>query len=236
VVRTKISWVRKSAVLVLLTGLAACQAADGTSQAPDVALVNSLMSGLGAVDPNAKPIDYKPRAPLAMPAEPGKLPEPETEVAGTDAQNWPQQQENAQYRELKELYADTGGLNKQPLTPEQMRGFKITGVTGQTTRDLEAERRDNDIAEGEVQTRAQQREEWEKLQQLKAQQAGLEDNGIATRRFLTEPPSSYSTPSPDAPMPDIVKKSNNKKPTNYDPYTSTPVDPRCLEGQQEFCN
>ncbi|MET1413939.1 hypothetical protein ABVF61_16835 [Roseibium sp. HPY-6] len=235
--RTKLNWVKKSALLVLMGGLAACQAADGTSQAPDVALVNSFMSGLGAVDPNEKPIDYKPRAPLAMPAEPGKLPEPETEVAGTDAANWPKQEENTQFEELKELYAGSGGgLNKQPLTPEQMRGFKITGVTGQATRNLEAERRENDVAEGEVLSRQQQREEWERLQQIKAQQAGYEESGLASRRYLTEPPTTYSTPSPDAPMPDIVKKTNKGKPTNYDPYASTPIDPRCLEGQSAYCN
>ncbi len=235
-VRTKLSWVKKSALFVLLGALTACQAADGTSQAPDVALVNSFMKGLGAVDPNEKPIDYKPRAPLAMPAEPGKLPEPETDVAGTDAANWPKQEENTQFQELKEVYAGTGGLNKEPLTPEQMRGFKITGVTGQATRDLDAERRENDITEGEVLTRDEQRAEWERLQQIRAQQAGYEESGLATRRFLTEPPTSYSTPSPDAPMPDVIKKANQRKATNYDPYSSTPVDPRCLEGQNQYCN
>lgn len=234
-VRTRFSWVRIFVVIALATGLAACQAADGTSQAPDVALVNSVMKGLGAVDPNEKPIEYKPRAPLTMPAEPGKLPEPETEVAGVDSENWPKQQDNAQFEELRELYADANGVNSNPLTPEQMRGFRITGVTGQTTRDLEAERREIDTAEGEVLTRDQQREEWEKLQQIKAQQAGLDQTGLATRRYLTEPPSAYSTPSPDAPMPEVVKKSRKAK-GEGDIYTSTPIDPRCLGGESEYCN
>ncbi len=236
-VRTKANWIKNGAIAVLLTGLAACQAADGTSQAPDVALVNSFMTGLGAVDPNEKPIDYKPRAPLAMPAEPGALPEPETEVAGTDSANWPKQGDNTQFEELKELYASSNsGINKQPLTPEQMRGFTITGVTGEATRDLNEERRQNGVAEGDVLTRDQQRAEWERYQQIKGQQAGLENNGVATRRYLTEPPTSYSTPSPDAPMPDVVRKDNKGKPTNYDPYASTPIDPRCLDGQSQYCN
>lgn len=235
-VRTKQNWVQFSSCLVLLTGLVACQAADGTSQAPDVALVNSFMKGLGAVDPNEKPIDYKPRAPLAMPAETAKLPEPETDVAGAKDANWPKQQQNAQFEELKEIYADTGGLNKAPLTPEQMRGFKITGVTGQQTRDLDAERRENDVAEGDLLTREEQRAEWERLQKIKAQQVGAANNGLATRRYLTEPPASYSTPSPDAPMPEVVAKSKDKKPGNVDPYTSKPLDPRCLEGQSQYCN
>ncbi|MCV0427778.1 MAG: hypothetical protein K5905_20160 [Roseibium sp.] len=231
--RTIVGWVKNSAVLALLAGLAACQAADGTNQAPDVALVNSVMKGLGAVDPNEKPIEYKPRAPLAMPSEPAKLPEPETSVAGVNSENWPKQQENPQYKELKELYAGSGRMQSEPLTPEQMRGFRITGVTG--SRDLAAERRDNEITEGSTLTRAEQNEEWERLQKLKAQQAGLDENGLTTRRYLTEPPSGYSTPSPDAPMPDVVAK-GKRKPTNYDQYDSAPLDPRCLEGQSQYCN
>ncbi|WFE88990.1 hypothetical protein K1718_22960 [Roseibium porphyridii] len=233
-VRTIFGLAKKSSVLVLLAGLAACQAADGTTQAPDVALVNSVMKGLGAVDPNEKPIDYKPRAPLAMPSEPAKLPEPETNVAGVNDANWPKQQDNEQLKELKDLYAGSSRMQREPLTPEQMRGFTVTGVTGQN-RDLAAERRENEITEGEKLTRQEQRDEWERLQKLKAQQAGLDKNGLATRRYLTEPPTDYSTPSPDAPMPDVVQK-NKRKPTNFDKYDSAPIDPRCLEGDSSYCN
>jgi len=236
VLRTMFSWIKNSALLVLLAGLAACQAADGTSQSPDTALVNSIMTGLGAVDPNAKPIDYKPRAPLAMPAEPGALPEPETKVAGTESENWPKQQENAEYEELKELYATSGGFGA-PLTPEQMRGFKITGVTGQAERDRVAERRQQEIDDNAPLTRQEQKQEFENLQAIRAQQTGLAEGTLATRRYLTEPPTAYSTPSPDAPMPEVVSKSKStKKPSNYDPYSPKPLDPRCLEGEQKYCN
>jgi hypothetical protein len=234
--RTMVEVAKRSFVLVLLAGLAACQAADGTSQAPDVALVSGLMKGLGAVDPNEKPIDYKPRAPLAMPSEPTKLPEPETDVAGINSEDWPKNQKNEQLTQLEELYASSGkrnSMNSEPLTPEQMRGFKITGVTGQP-RNLEEERRFSEITEGDKLTRAEQREEWERLQKLKSQQAGIDQSGLATRRYLTEPPADFSTPSPDAPMPEIVKK-KDRKPMNYDPYSSEPIDPRCLEGNDRYC-
>lgn len=234
--RTMFGIVKKTLAVVLLGGLAACQAADGTSQAPDVAMVNSLMKGLGAVDPNEKPIEYKPRAPLAMPTEPAKLPEPETNVAGINSEDWPKSEKNQQLTELEELYASSGkrnSMNSEPLTPEQMRGFKITGVTGQP-RNLDEDRRFNEITEGDKLTRAEQREEWERLQKLKSQQAGIDQSGLATRRYLTEPPTDFSTPSPDAPMPEIVKK-NDKKPTNYDPYSSEPIDPRCLNGDTSHC-
>lgn len=231
--RTIVGLVKKSAAVALVAGLAACQAADGTSQAPDIALVDSVMKGLGAVDPNEKPIDYKPRAPLAMPSEPDKLPEPETNVAGVNSADWPAQKESEQLSELKQLYAGTSMMHSEPLTPEQMRGFKITGAS--PNRNLDAERRDHEITEGGKLTRAEQRQEWEKLQALQAQKTGLDQSGLATRRFLTEPPTGYSTPSPDAPMPEVIAK-KKRKPTNHDVYDSTPLDPRCLEGQSAYCN
>ncbi len=232
--RTIFGLVKKSAVLAMLAGLAACQAADGTTQAPDVAMVNSLMKGLGAVDPHEKPIDYKPRAPLAMPSEAGKLPEPETNVAGTKDANWPQQKENEQLTELKKLYEGTDRMHSEPLSPEQMRGFRITGYTAQE-RDMEAERRLNEITEGSRLTKAEQKKEWEELQKLKAQQAGIDESGLTNRRYLTEPPTDYSTPSPDAPMPEVVSKAK-QKPTNYDPYSAKKLDPRCLAGESQYCD
>jgi len=236
-VRTLVGLVKNTAVLAILTGLVACQAADGTSQAPDVALVNSVMKGLGAVDPNEKPIDYKPRAPLALPSEPSKLPEPETNVAGTNSENWPKQQQNQQLTEIQQLYANSGkagSMNAEPLSPEQMRGFKITGVTGQG-RNLSAERRDNEVTEGATLTRAEQQAEWENLQKLKSQKAGIDQSGLTTRRYLTEPPTDYSTPSPNAPMPEIVEN-KQKRASNYDEYSAKPLDPRCLEGESQYCN
>ncbi|MDN3718319.1 hypothetical protein QW131_01420 [Roseibium salinum] len=183
-----------------------------------------------------KPIDYKPRGPLAMPAEASKLPEPETNVAGVNSADWPKQDESQELNDLKKIYASSGkrgSMNSEPLNPEQMRGFKITGVTGQN-RNLEQEQRDAELGQGELLTREEQRAEWERLQKLKAQQAGLDESGLANRRYLTEPPTTYSTPSPDAPMPEIVK--NDKKAANRDIYDSTPLHPRCLEGDSSYCN
>lgn len=236
-VRTRNGFVNKAAMLAVAAGLlAACQAADGTTQAPDTALVSAFMSGLGAVNPNEKPIDYKPRAPLAMPSETANLPEPETNVAGANSANWPKQQESEELKEIKELYAGTDRMQDEPLTPEQMRGFKITGVTGATPANITGNSRNTDILEGEKLTRAEQRAEWERLQQLKAQQAGLNESGLTTRRFLTEPPAKYSTPSADAPMPDVTVKKASKKSMQYDKYDSTPLDPRCLKGENQYCN
>ncbi|TYC62345.1 hypothetical protein FMN50_04905 [Rhodobacterales bacterium] len=235
--RTKIGFVKKAAMLAVAAGLlGACQAADGTTQAPDTALVSAFMSGLGAVDPKEKPIDYNPRAPLALPAETAQLPAPETNVAGTNDANWPKQQESEELKEIKELYAGTDRMHDEPLTPEQMRGFKITGVTGASNRDVVEERRNTDLLEGDKMTREELRAESERAQQLKAQQAGINESGLATRRFLTEPPSKFSTPSPDAPMPEVPTKKAKASTMNKDKYDATPLDPRCLNGETEYCD
>jgi len=234
VARTRFGLVRNLALLGVLAALAGCQAADGTSQAPDTALVSSIMKGIGAVDPDEKPIEYKPRAPLAMPSETASLPEPETNVAGVNSPDWPVQQESEQLRELKALYAGSGD---ERLTPEQMRGFKITGVTGTAPINTEEQRREAEIADGARLTREEQRGEWERLKQLKAQQAGLANTGVAERRYLTEPPTEYSTPSPDAPMPEIVAKKKVNRGPKKDPFDDDQrVDPRCLKGQTEYCD
>lgn len=232
--RTKNGLVKNLAVLAALLGLAACQAADGTTQAPDTALVSTIMKGLGAVDPDEKPIDYKPRAPLAMPSKTESLPEPETNVAGVNSPDWPKQQESEELRELKALYA--GSADKR-LTPEQMRGFKITGVTGTAPLNTEEQRREAEIADGAPLTREEQKAEWERLQKLKAQQAGLANNGLTQRRYLTEPPTEYSTPSPDAPLPEVVTKKVERKGRKKDPFDDDQrLDPRCLKGQAEYCD
>lgn len=235
----------KGLAIAAIAALAACQAADGTTQAPDTALVQSIMSGLGAVDPNAKGIDYKPRAPLAMPAQDGQLPEPQTQVAGTGDTNWPKQdQTNEQLQEIVNLYADDTNKRGQnddraaaaPLSPEQMRGFEITGVTGQRERDRAAERRFEEINDGQPLTRAELEAQDKRVQEIRAQQAGASsgNTAILPRQYLTEPPTAYNTPSADAPMPD-TDITVDRKPTNYDQYSSKPLDPRCLEGEKQYC-
>ena len=70
---------------VLDVSIVACQSgsdgfSDGSTndEAPDVAMVRSLMEGLGAVDAKTdKKIEYTPRAPLAMPSKVDTLPPPE---------------------------------------------------------------------------------------------------------------------------------------------------------------
>lgn len=201
--------IRISAILAL-GALAACQAADGTTVAPDTAMVNAIMGGLGAVDPNEKQIEYKPRAPLAMPSEPTALPEPETNVAGAQSEAWPKNKNNQTLEEVKAIYAAKnprggGDADENPLlTPEQMRG--ITVPTTQT-RDFNAERRQAEIDDGDLLNlnELKQQNQTAKDTKKQADASSVTAGAVPVRRYLTDPPSTYSTPSPDAPMPEVVK-------------------------------
>ncbi|WP_417685524.1 hypothetical protein [Roseibium sp.] len=222
--RTVISNIRLIIMSVLAGAvLAGCQAADGTSQAPDTALVASLMSGLGAVDPNAKPIDYKPRAPLAMPANKSALPAPETQVAGSQSEAWPKKQNNKDLEEVRAIYASAGGRHPERLTPEQMRGINIQS---NRPRDIAAEKREQELAEGERMTNAELKAQSVSANDLTKQANALTINSLPARRYLTDPPTEYSIPSADAPMPEIVKE---KRDAFRDEYDSAPLDMRCLE-------
>lgn len=229
--RTVIMNFRFATIAVLTTALlAGCQAADGTSQAPDTALVAGLMSGLGAVDPRATPIEYKPRAPLAMPAKSGQLPEPETKIAGSQSENWPKNDQNKDLEEVRAIYASADGRHPGVLNPEQMRGINIRS---NQPRDFENERRSEELITGERMSHAEMQAQNTSANDLTQQANALSQSNLPTRRYLTEPPITYSTPSADAPMPAIVDA--EQRPSNFDEYDGALVDMRCLEESGGEC-
>lgn len=230
--RTVLDKLSRSAAILALVGLAACQASDGTSQAPDTALVASLMSGLGAVDPKAKQIEYKPRAPLAMPAEPTALPQPETSVAGAQSEAWPENEKNQDLEDIKALYASASGRNPEVLSPEQMRGIRINGApTG--GRNLAADERSEELIAGDRMTAAEMRKQNASANDLSKDSIVATQNRLPKRRYLTDPPVAYSVPSADAPMPTIAKADNSRN--LQEDYNSEPLDMRCLETSGGAC-
>jgi hypothetical protein len=241
VVRTLGDFISKGLLLAAVTGLAACQAADGTTVAPDTALVNNIMSGLGAVDPNKKEIEYKPRAPLAMPADNTTLPTPSTEVAGAGSQNWPEQRNEDEMNALRDRYkvaTDHRGDLKR-LTPEQMAGIEIVGVErpASTPELRAASDPDTALGPGKRLSPEQMKIESERFNALKQQQAGTQTAGAALQRqYLIEPPAAYSTPSADAPMPSTeieVKKEYVKVQRDHE---TNRLDPKCMAGESKYCN
>lgn len=175
--------------------LAGCVSnSEGYEEGVDRAAVRQIMSGLGAVDPQAKPIDYKPRAPLAMPAKLDDLPPPEDDKQSQVAANWPQN-DDKELKELRAIYAG-GDPNTSLLTPEQMRGIRIgDGSRPDPVRDA----RDAEIREGARLTPAEMKAQHEGATKVDTSRL-FDPEGRPVRRFLIEPPVAYSTPAANAPL------------------------------------
>ncbi|WP_428699761.1 hypothetical protein [Stappia sp.] len=181
--------------------LAGCQhGADGfndgssSDEAPDVAMVRSLMEGLGAVDAKTEAkIEYKPRAPLAMPASMDSLPQPEEEKV---VANWPEQ-DDAQLKKIQDIYRDKADIDKQGRSNiYQSRGIKELAGNG-ANRDIQAEIRQEEKLDD---ARMKPNELNQRVGVAKEQTGIFDANGEPVRRYLIEPPTEYSKPSPDAPM------------------------------------
>ncbi|MBD8892961.1 hypothetical protein [Roseibium litorale] len=216
-------------VLIAAAGLAACEAPDGTTQAPDTALVAGLMSGLGAVDPHAKPIEYAPRAPLAMPSNMDSLPQPETRVAGKDSPSWPQSQQNKDLAEIQEIYKGTDRMHSGVLRSEQMRGINIRN---DASIDRLAESRDQQVISGDKLSPAELRAQNSSANTLSREVAGNSNEAGIKRRYLTDPPTKYSQSSDGSKLPEVKE---DPKDANYDPFDGRPLDMKCLEETGGTC-
>ena len=196
------------------------------SDAPDVAAVKRLMAGAGLTDPQAKPIDYKPRAPLAVPPTGGELPDPEadaTETANLPA-NWPRDK-NAELVALQRERDGGSTASSRAVDPSNSRS---------SFEEIQAGRREGAGADARPQSAKAKRDEirgfgdkrlspteLRTLKLIKPQTAGMLDpNAQPKRNYLVEPPVEYSTPAENAPFalpvekdedgPDWVKEMNDR--------------------------
>ncbi|MCA1244640.1 hypothetical protein LC092_19515 [Stappia stellulata] len=195
--------------------LAACQTgSDGfndgteTKEAPDTAMIRSLMEGLGAVDAKSEAkIEYTPRAPLAMPSKMDTLPPPEApEVVA----NWPTQNED-DLKRIQEVYrndgrgsADLDGDGRS--NTRQSRGIQQL-VSGGDGRNFAAERQNEDRLES---GKMKPNELNQRVGVAETTAIPVDENGVPVRRYLIEPPTAYSIPSADAPT--VAPKTVNRAP------------------------
>ncbi|WP_349359609.1 hypothetical protein [Stappia sp.] len=193
--------------------LAGCQTGsdgfnDGSDidEAPDAALVRGLMEGLGAVDGRSEAkIEYKPRAPLAMPARADALPPPEEPET---VANWPASNKDAEIARIQEVYRNTGRGSAEldgdgRSTTVQSRGIQQLATSGRE-RDIQNEiRNENRLENG----RMNPADLNKRVGAAKTASAFTAD-GTPVRRYLIEPPVEFSTPSADAPIvaPDRVDR------------------------------
>ncbi|NRG19841.1 hypothetical protein HPQ64_19280 [Rhizobiales bacterium] len=206
-----------SAALALAGMLGACSTGsdgfnDGEEKVlPDEALVRSLMAGLGAVDPKEKPIEYAPRAPLAMPSktdEESPLPPPEDPQTAAD---WPTDDQTDLAR-VRAAYASSPlGVR---LTPEQQKG--LPQLAGLKERDLETEREEAAEFDGERLTPEELKQGFSKPKDDVNTTSLFGPDGKPVRRFLIDPPIEYSTPAGDGAL--IAPEEKKQAPLTADDW------------------
>ena len=202
---------RNTLLAGIALGLSGCLSGQGGfygngSDAPDVAAVKRLMAGIGAIDPETKPIDYKPRAPLAVPPSTAALPDPEadvTEAANLPA-NWPRDKD-AELLALQKSREATGtaALREADRGPGRLSPEEIH--SGQSLRSAAAPSAEEQQARlEEMKDNANNRltpTELRTLKLNKPQSTALFDaNGKPVRKYLIEPPVEYSAPAESAPL------------------------------------
>ncbi len=216
-VQTECRPIKNFAIVTLLSlGLAGCGGAlsgndyfdDGTGEddAPDVAVIKSLMTGLGGVDSSKnKGLKYDPRSPLVIPPT-RELPPTEQEIATNSAGDWPNDPDVAEAklrdewakREETSIYSKLKTTNNDRSTPEEIARQRIPGggISGTTA----APTAGNDVMEARNNVMTPDQLRTQRVETPDA--VAMDENGIPVRRYLVEPPSDYRLPSSDAPMVD----------------------------------
>ncbi|MCW2308167.1 hypothetical protein [Rhodobium gokarnense] len=188
---------------------------DGTraEEAPDTAVVNRIMEGLGGVNPDNKPINYAPRSPLAMPASETDLPPPEDPAAAEEkVANFPVDQEEkdaarrqaATLKEMERLKKDEAPL----LTKEEIEAGRISGAgeKGRPRNYLERLRQKESIS-----PRLTRAEMDGQRVDVPDTDLELDPGEVPERRYLVEPPSDFRKPAPNAPVGPPENKSKVNK-------------------------
>lgn len=205
-------YIARLALLAAATlGLGACQSSqgfygEGSNDAPDVAVVKRLMTGIGAVDPDQKPIDYKPRAPLAVPQSTAALPNPEADPTDPEAlpANWPRDKdaELAAIRDSRKL-TGTEALREEDRGPGRSSIQEVHSGTYMGPSPDRRNRSQREIME-ELRGRGDKKLSPTELRNKKLNKpdtaALFGPDGQPRRSYLIEPPIEYSTPASTAPL------------------------------------
>ncbi len=223
--RSKKFVVRATFVCGLSLALSACMTGNGEfsedTEATDVGLMAGVMSAVGLESQRNPDIEYKERAPLVMPTQGGNLPKPDTRSLSEVASNWPVDRSNEELEEIRAFYKVEPG---EPLSIEQMRGHPSVKKASARPRDFEAEKRQQQLLDGDKLSPSELSALGKKYQEAKKLLGGGKDtdspvcapgdpNCTPTRKYLTEPPVDYSTPvagvafaTPEVDEDEIVRK------------------------------
>ncbi|MES0869310.1 hypothetical protein SAMN05444141_105138 [Pseudovibrio denitrificans] len=203
--RSKKFVVRASFVCGLSLALSACMTGNGDfsdgTETTDTNLVSGVLSVVGLESQHNTDIEYKERAPLVMPTQAGNLPQPDSRKLSEVASNWPVDRSKEELEEIRAFYKVEPG---QPLSVEQMRGHPAVLKASARPRDFAAEKRQQELLDGDKLSPAELAALGRQYQEAKKQLGGKDVEAPIcspedptckpTRKYLTEPPVAYSTP------------------------------------------
>lgn len=191
-----------SATLTLVLG--ACSGGIGTTygtgDTQEAALAKGLMGAIGSSTADSEPIAYKNRAPIVLPPDGIALPSPQA-YASASNQDWPTDPD-----ELRKLRAKLKKANSHEALLRDLEPGKVF-----TPQELAYIRDNNDFGGSRVASSNAGANDihgaplspdvLRKIKRVKddnSKTAGLDANGIPTRRYLTDPPTAYRIPAKTA--------------------------------------
>jgi hypothetical protein len=162
---------------------------EGPNEEPgDGNLMKGFMISMGAVDPEAKPVEYQPRAPLVVPPK-RDLPKPQDTTASLGA-NFPRNPEDVTAEMRRKGVKNASG--EAMMTPDELARYRLNAPVA-----TRPNYPTNDKDWGRKLTPQEMAGQAEKSKQALAE---VEGGPNGKRRYLTDPPDGYKTPSTKAPI------------------------------------
>ncbi|WP_237154586.1 hypothetical protein [Oryzibacter oryziterrae] len=204
---------RFAILAVLSASLAACSSMgptanddDPETEVPNPSIGRALMEGVGAVPARQKPINYTPRAPLVVPPSTTTLVAPEAPNQVASLPNWPDDNDLARARMLRESQAREDARDGDAAVPsgELMAGALPTKRTGHVRTPGEERQDDKPLLPHQI---------------GQMQSSGIDGTGVygpdgtPRRRALVEPPVAYLQPAPGVPVTTETPEDNQPKPS-----------------------
>ena len=193
-----------SALLLTAALLAGCSSfSDGyreegsdKDETVEQGIIKGLMTSVGAIDPNEKPVEAAPRAPLVVPPS-RTLPSPK-DANALPSPNFPRNPEDVAEDQRRAAAGKERGANGRIMTPEELAKYAMPGAAkpdGRNTNTDMGRRLSPDEMRGQGQIQAD------------AIKRAANPTG---RQSLIEPPDQYRKPSPNAPVAAPEEKSSWK--------------------------
>lgn len=218
------------ALLATAVSLSAAGLPASAQESPEGRIFRGLLSGMGIIDEQRPPIDYRQRAPLVLPR--GNALPPPQESASARNPNWPNDPDVARARAMgleasSPIVRDEMG---RTLTNQELRARYGGGLFGGGPVDTTRQRSEQQIAGPATAAEMGVRPIWSQVGSLfgSAREEVVPFPGEPARRRLVEPPPGYRTASPDAPYGPVGRRPddpqaayNRDRQTGQDPARGT---------------